>query len=279
MSTLPETNRAVQTKPRGPASAPPSPDWPDTDPRAVVSLALTLATTRRVLTQIRHDPRTVAMLLVLPAALMVLLRYVLNSQRTFDQVAPALLAIFPFTVMFLVTSVATLRERTSGTLERLMCLPLGKLDLLLGYALAFSVVALAQVAVAATITLSWLGLSVAGPLWLLLLVVLLDTLLGTALGLLVSAFARTEFQAVQFMPVVVLPQTLLSGLFVPRGAMTTVLRWLSDVFPLSYAVSALRQVAASAQVTGDLVRDLLVVAGAGLLALLLGAATLRRRTG
>lgn len=289
MSTLPETHRSTEDAPGSTPAATPAPSdtsaavtapgGGDSGWRAAVSPGLTVATARRVLTQIRHDPRTVAMLLVLPAALMVLLRYVLNSQRAFDQAAPALLAIFPFTVMFLVTSVATLRERTSGTLERLMCLPLGKLDLLLGYALAFAAVALAQVAVAAAVTLAWLGLSIAGPLWLLLLVVLLDTLLGTALGLLVSAFARTEFQAVQFMPIVVLPQTLLCGLFVPRDAMITVLRWLSDVFPLSYAVSALRQVSASTALTGAVVRDLLVVAGAGVLALLLGAATLRRRTG
>lgn len=240
--------------------------------------AMTAATARRILTQLRHDPRTVALLLVVPTALMVLLRYVLDSAVGFSVVAPALLGVFPFTIMFLLTSVSTLRERTGGTLERLMALPLGKLDLLGGYALAFGAVAVVQVVLATGVSVLWLGLSVAGPLWALLLITVLDALLGTALGLLVSAFARTEFQAVQFMPVVVLPQILLCGLFVPRDSMSWLLNALSDVLPLSYAVDALTHVTHFAEVDGTLVRSMLIVAGCAGLALLIGAATLRRRT-
>lgn len=237
-----------------------------------------LATTRRILTQLRHDPRTVVLLIAVPSVLMVLLRYVLNSEQRFSTVAPALLGIFPFTIMFLLTSVTTLRERTTGTLERLMTLPIGKLDLILGYALAFGVLAALQVVVAAGISLTWLGLDIAGSVWVLLLVVVLDALLGTALGLFVSAFARTEFQAIQFLPVFVLPQFLLCGLFVPRGEMGWVLGAVSDVLPLSYAVDALKQVTRSAEVDGTLVRNIGIIAGCVVLALLLGAATLRRRT-
>jgi ABC-2 type transport system permease protein len=181
-------------------------------------------------------------------------------------------------VMFIVTSVGTLRERTSGTLERLMTTPLGKLDLLLGYALAFGVTALVQAAVVGTIALTWLGLNLQGPIWTLFLVTLLDAWLGMALGLFASAFARTEFQAVQFMPAFALPQLLLSGLFVPRGQMSTVLQWAADVMPLSYAVEAMQELTRHGDATGTLVRDLIVVAGCALLALVLGAATLRRRT-
>ncbi|MEV4053616.1 ABC transporter permease [Amycolatopsis sp. NPDC049688] len=237
-----------------------------------------LATTRRILTQLRHDPRTVALLVAVPSVLMILLRYVLNSEQRFSAVAPALLGIFPFTIMFLLTSVTTLRERTTGTLERLMTLPIGKLDLILGYALAFGLLAVLQVAVAAGIALTWLGLDIAGPVWALLLIVVLDALLGTALGLFVSAFARTEFQAIQFLPVFVLPQFLLCGLFVPRGDMGWVLSALSDVLPLSYAVDALTQVTRSAEIDGTLLRNIGIIAGCAVLALLLGAATLRRRT-
>jgi ABC-2 type transport system permease protein len=243
-----------------------------------MSPRITLATARRILTQLRHDHRTVALLLFVPTLLMVLLRYVFESETAFDRVAPALLGIFPFVVMFLITSIATLRERTSGTLERLMTMPIGRLDLLFGYALAFGLVSIVQVGLAATVAVTWLGLDVAGSLWTLLLIAILDALLGTALGLFVSAFARTEFQAVQFMPVVVLPQVLLCGLFVPRDEMATALEWLSNVLPLSYAVDAMTEVTSSAEVTGDLVRDLLIVAGCGILALVLGAVTLPRRT-
>jgi len=243
-----------------------------------MSPRITLATARRILTQLRHDHRTVALLLFVPTLLMVLLRHVFESELAFDRVAPALLGIFPFVVMFLITSIATLRERTSGTLERLMTMPIGRLDLLFGYALAFGLVSIVQVGLAATVAVTWLGLDVAGSLWTLLLIAILDALLGTALGLFVSAFARTEFQAVQFMPLVVLPQVLLCGLFVPRDEMATALEWLSNVLPLSYAVDAMTEVTSTAEVTGDLVRDLLIVAGCGILALVLGAVTLPRRT-
>jgi len=237
--------------------------------------AMTLATARRVLLQLRHDPRTLVLMIAVPSLLMVLLRYVFDSETVFSGIAPALLGFFPFLLMFLVTSITTLRERTSGTLERLMTTPMAKLDLLVGYALAFSLVAVVQVAVAIAVSL-WLGLDLAGSVWWLLLVGALDALLGVALGLFASAFARTEFQAVQFMPVVVLPQLLLCGLFQPRDQMATVLRWASDLMPLSYAVQALQRVAGAATVGATFVRDVVVVACCALGALVLAAATLRR---
>ena len=244
----------------------------------VMSAAVTLATARRILNQLRHDPRTVVLLAVLPSLLLVLLRYVFNSQRAFDAAAPALLGVFPFAIMFIVTSITTLRERTTSTLERLMTMPIGKLDLLVGYALAFGLVAVLQVAVAATVALTWLGLTITGSVALLLVIALLDALLGMALGLFASAFARTEFQAVQFMPAFVMPQILLCGLFAPRDSMQGVLHAISDVLPLSYAVDALTQVTRTSTVDRTLLVNLLVVAVCALLSLVLGAATLRRRT-
>jgi ABC-2 type transport system permease protein len=243
-----------------------------------MNATLTLATARRILTQLRHDHRTVAMMVLVPSLLMILLRYVFNSEQAFNAAAPALLAVFPFAIMFIVTSITTLRERTTATLERLMTMPIAKLDLLFGYAIAFGVVAVLQVLVATGISLTWLGLEIDGSVWLLVLIAVLDALLGTALGLLASAFARTEFQAVQFMPAIVMPQVLLCGLFAPRDSMTPLLEWLSNVMPLSYAVDALAQVTQTSDVDGTLVRNLVIVAGCGLLALVLGAATLRRRT-
>ncbi|MPY82303.1 MAG: ABC transporter permease, partial [Actinophytocola sp.] len=180
--------------------------------------AITLATTRRILTQLRHDHRTLALMIIMPSLLLTLLRYVFNDEQTFSRAAPALLAVFPFAIMFIVTSVTTLRERTTATLERLMTLPLAKLDLLFGYAIAFGLVAIVQVTVATVISLTWLGLTITGSVWLLGAIAVLDALLGTALGLFASAFARTEFQAVQFMPAFVMPQVLLCGLFAPRDS-------------------------------------------------------------
>jgi len=243
-----------------------------------VNITFALATAHRILTQLRHDRRTVAMMVLVPSLLMILLRYVFNTEQAFSAAAPALLAVFPFAIMFIVTSITTLRERTTATLERLMTMPIGKFDLLAGYAIAFGVVAVLQVAVATAISLTWLGLEIDGSVLLLVLIAMLDALLGTALGLFVSAFARTEFQAVQFMPLIVMPQILLCGLFAPRESMTPVLEWLSNVMPLSYAVETLESVTRSNELDGTFARDLVIVAGSGLLALILGAATLRRRT-
>lgn len=244
-----------------------------------MSLTRTLATARRVLSQLRHDPRTLALLIVVPCVLMVLLKYMFDGEpETFDRIGPPLLGIFPLIVMFLITSVATLRERTSGTLERLLTMPAAKADLLLGYACAFGLLALIQAAVVFGLTLGPLGLKVAGPAWMLFLVALGDGLLGTALGLFVSAFAATEFQAVQFLPAFILPQFLLCGLFVARDSMATVLRWISDALPLSYAVEAMNRLTTETSVSALMIRDLLIILGAALLALGLGAATLRRRT-
>jgi ABC-2 type transport system permease protein len=243
-----------------------------------MSARRTLATAHRVLTQLRHDPRTIALMLVVPCVLVGLLAWIYHGTSTFDQIGAPLLGIFPFVVMFLVTSIATLRERTSGTLERLLTMPLGRLDLLLGYALAFGAVAVVQAGLVCTLSLTVFGLDVAGPTWMLVLVALADAVLGTALGLFVSAFAATEFQAVQFMPAFVLPQFLLCGLLVPREEMPDVLHAISSVLPLSYAVDALRDVTTNAEVATSTWVDLGVVVGAVLLALGLGAATLRRRT-
>ena len=244
-----------------------------------MSPRITLAVAGRVLTQLRRDHRTLAMLLLLPCLLMVLLWWMFDESvlPVFDRTGPALLAIFPVIVMFLVTSVTTLRERSSGTLERLLSMPMGRLDFLLGYALAFGAVAAVQSALAVAVSVGLLGLDVQGPLWLLTAVAVVDAVLGTALGLLVSAFAQTEFQAVQFMPLVVIPQLLLCGLFVPRPQLPSALERISDVLPLSYAVDAMQHLTTSAA-TGDVWADLAVVAAFALGCLALGAATLRRRT-
>lgn len=243
-----------------------------------MSPRLTGATASRVLRQVRHDPRTVAMLIVVPCVLLGLLAWIYDGTPVFDRLGPALLGVFPFVVMFLVTSVATLRERQSGTLERLLSMPLGKGDLIAGYALAFGLLAIVQALVASAFAVWVLGLDIAGSAVLLVLVATVDALLGTALGLLVSAFAASEFQAVQFMPAFVLPQFLLCGLLVERDRMPEVLTRISDVLPLSYAVDAMRSVGAASDATGDVLQDVGIVLAFVAAAVALGAATLRRRT-
>ncbi len=243
-----------------------------------MSARLTLATAGRVLRQLRHDRRTLALLLVVPLVLMGLLAWIYSGTGVFDRIGGPLLGVFPFLVMFLVTSIATLRERQSGTLERLLTMPLAKADLVGGYALAFGVLAALQAVLAGAFAVVVLGLDVAGPAWMLVVVAVVDALLGTALGLFLSAFAASEFQAVQFLPAFVLPQFLLCGLLVPRDALPDVLSAVSDVLPLSYAVDAMQAITTTAAPGPDVARDVAVVAAFVVVLVGAGAATLRRRT-
>ena len=243
-----------------------------------MSPRLTLATARRVLLQVRADPRTLGLLIVVPCVLIGLLAWIYNGTPVFDRIGAPLLGVFPFVVMFLVTSVTTLRERSSGTLERLLSTPLGKGDFLAGYALAFGALAVVQALVATGFAVWVFGLNVAGPRWMLVVVAVVDAVLGTATGLFVSAFARTEFQAVQFMPAFVLPQFLLCGLLVPRGGLPRALELFSNVLPLSYAVDAMRTVTSKVDAGGDVGRDVAIVAAFAIAGIALGSLTLRRRT-
>ncbi|HET7304334.1 MAG TPA: ABC transporter permease [Segeticoccus sp.] len=243
-----------------------------------MSPRLTLATAARVLRQVRADPRTIGLLVVVPCVLIGLLAWVYGDSPVFDRIGGPLLGIFPFVVMFVVTSVATLRERSSGTLERLLSTPLGRGDFLTGYAVAFGALAVVQALVATGFAIWVCGLEVQGPVWMLVGVAVVDAVLGTAIGLFASAFARTEFQAVQFMPAFVLPQFLLCGLLVPREDLPDVLHWVSDVLPLSYAVDAMVAVTGQAEPGGDVGRNLAIVAAFLVAALVLGSTTLRRRT-
>jgi ABC-2 type transport system permease protein len=243
-----------------------------------LNFGITVATAGRVLRQVLRDRRTLALILIVPPGLMTLFRYVFDGQpETFDRVGPPLVGIFPFVSMFLVASISMLRERTTGTLERLMSLPIAKLDLLLGYALAFASLAIVQASLTAAVSFGLLGLDTLGPVWLVVALAVANAVLGMSLGLFLSAFAQTEFQAVQFMPAFVLPQILLAGLLVPRDKMAPLLEAVSNVLPLTYAYDALARATAD-DIGRRLALDVLVIGASVVLALVLGATTLRRRT-
>ena len=238
----------------------------------------TLATAGRVLRQLSHDPRSIALMLIAPSLLVGLFAWLFSDQEgVFDIYGPPILALFPFIIMFLITSITTLRERRSGTLERLMTTPLGKADFIAGYALAFGFMAVLQALVTVSFAVIVCGLSPAGPAWQLGLVAVADAVLGMALGLLASAFARTEFQAVQFMPLIVFPQILLGGLFMPRDQMPEALYTISKFLPLSYAIDAINAVT-NGDDGWDVYGPLLVVLAFLVGSLILASLTLRRRT-
>ncbi len=244
-----------------------------------MSSSRVFATAKRLLKQLRHDPRTILLLLGVPLLLMVLLRYLFGAQiAEFNNLAPMLIALFPFTIMFIVTSISMLRERMSGTLERLLTSPISKFEILAGYGLGFGILAVIQVALVLLVTFGPLELTTKGNIAMLLLFSLLDALMGTSLGLLLSAFANSEFQAVQFLPAFIFPQMLLSGIFTPRNQMPQALKFLSDLLPLSYAIDGASRTASSTTWNLATSVDLTVVVFAIPLSLALGALTLKRQT-
>ena len=245
-----------------------------------MSPRITVITAGRILRQLVNDRRTVVLILAVPSLIIALISAIMEaSPQMFDSVGLILLAAFPFMLMFMLTSVTLLRERTGGTLERLMTTPTAKIDLVVGYALAFGLCAAAQTSIAAAVAYNLLGLDTVGSAWTVVLIAVVTSLFGMALGLFVSAFAATEFQALQFMPVFIVPQLFLCGLIWPREQMAGWLQSVADVLPLTYSVKALQQVRVSDDLGAELWGDLGIVAGAVVVATVLGAATLRRRTG
>lgn len=244
-----------------------------------MSFRIAGAVMQRVLHQLRHDPRTIALILLVPCLLEFLLQQLFGRHSpVFQEIGTPLLGMFPFITMFLVTSITMLRERTSGTLERLMTMPLHRVDIIAGYAAAFGLLAVVQATLVSAVAFGLLGLDVAGPKWVVIALAVANAVLGSTLGLFVSAFAETEFQAVQFMPAIVLPQILLCGLFVAQSEMATWLRAISYALPLTYAYDALARTAAD-NFDARFVLNVAVVCGCVVLAIVLGGATLRRRTG
>jgi ABC-2 type transport system permease protein len=244
-----------------------------------------LATTARILRQLAADRRSVAMILLVPSLVIALMYYMFENAphrsgapSPFNAACLILLGLFPLFLMFIITSITMQRERASGTLERILTTPLRRFDLLIAYGTAFSVAAAAQAILACIVSFWLLGFDTAGsPAWVFAIAIV-NAVLGVGLGLLCSAFARTEFQAVQFIPVVMVPQLLLAGIIVPRAVMPEWLQWIANVMPASYALEALQQVGANPELTGVALRDIVVVLGFAVAALALAAATLRRRT-
>ncbi len=243
-----------------------------------MSIIRTLSTSKRVLNQLKHDKRTLALIFIVPPILLTILKYVFDGQsRIFDSIAPMLLGIFPMIMMFLISSIITLRERSSGTLNRLMTMPISKSDFIFGYALAFSIIGLLQALLAAGVMLGLLKVPVVGGTIETLIIAVIASFLGTSLGLFTSAFAKSEFQAIQFMPAFIFPQLLVCGLFVARNNMSRLLQLFADVMPLSYSVDAMKQVANTSGWSSVLIKDIIVVLIFALIALVLGSFTIKRK--
>lgn len=195
-----------------------------------------------------------------------------------DYLAPLLIGFFAFFFTFLLSAVSFLRERTSGTLERLLATPLRRAELVVGYLLGFGVFALLQAAVIVGFTVLVLRVRYQGNVGSVFLIEAMLAIVAVSIGLFVSAFARTELQAVQFIPIVVLPQAFLAGLLVPVDQLPDVLRPFATIMPLTYAMDALRAVMIKGAALADesIVRDLLILAAFGVVTIAGAIASIRR---
>jgi len=241
------------------------------------SVVRALAITGRVLKQISNDHRTVALMVAVPSLLVGLFSWMLNSQKQFDVIGPRLIGLFPFTVMFLLASITTLKERQSGTLERFFTMPMKRGEFIVGYAVAFGLMAVIQGSVTLWFAVTFCNLSVDDNLWLLLFAAVSNAILGMSLGLLASAFARSEFQVIQFMPAFIFPQIILGGLFIPVAQMPDLLQTISEWLPLTHALRALSDIAEKAS-QSDIEREIWVVLSVSVGSLILGSLTLRKKT-
>lgn len=278
--------------PHGPAPVPtPQPPTPPPTPSAATAgpspvrrggrggPGITLATAGRILRQIRHDPRTLGIITVVPMVVITLLYFLFDRREPLvSKLALDMLVIFPIIVMFLLTAIAMVRERMSGTLERLMTTPVRKADILFGYALAFGLLATIQGLILTAFCYWVLGTHVAGPVVLVIVAAIVGSLLGVAFGLLASAVSTSEFQAVQFFPALIIPQEILSGLFGPRENMAGWLKTISDLLPITYAVQAMEELFTHSEPTDRYWQSIGIAAACVFGLLLLASATLRRRT-
>ena len=198
---------------------------------------------------------------------------------TLDYFGAAFIGLVVFFLVFVVTIVSFLNERTQGTLERLMASPLRRGEIVIGYMLGFTVLALVQSIEVLVFALAVLKIHNQGNVFLIFGMEALMAIAAVNLGIFLSMFARSEFQAVQFIPLVVVPQVLLSGVIFPVSTEPTALQWLSDVLPLTYAVDGMRDIMVKgADLTwSSLQLDAAVVLGFCVVLIFAGTATLRRR--
>ncbi len=240
------------------------------------SRALTIAA--RVVRQLVRDHRTIAMILIVPLVVMTLIGLSFPEGNVLDYIAPALLATLALFFGFLLTGISFLRERSQGTLERLLVSPALRLDIVVGYLFGFFIFALTQTLIILFFTIYVLDVTYHGQLWEILLFQIVVITGAVNLGIFISTFARNEFQMVQFIPLIIIPQVFLCGVLWPVEQMPDYLQWLSKILPLTYAVAGLRDVMLAGKALIDVGSQLAVLVGFAILISILAAVTLKRGT-
>ena len=229
----------------------------------------------RIIQQLIRDRRTLALIIVVPVVVMTLIGLSLPEEQV-DNIAPALLATLALFFSFLLTGISFLRERSEGTMERLMASPVSRLDIVVGYLFGFFIFALTQTLIILFFTIYVLHVRYTGDLWQIFIFQVVIIAGAVNLGIFISAFARNEFQMVQFIPLIILPQVFLAGLLWPVEKMPEYLQWLSRFLPLTYAVQGLRDIMLGGKSLIDVLFELSVLAGFAIATSVLAAISLRR---
>lgn len=239
--------------------------------------ALTIA--GRIINQVVRDRRTLALILVVPVVVMTIIWLSFPEEiGTLDYVAPALLATLALFFGFLLTGISFLRERSQGTLERLMASPVSQADIVLGYLLGFFLFALLQSLIIVLFTVYALDIHYTGDIWQIFVFQTVILIGAINLGIFISAFAKNEFQMVQFIPLIILPQVFLCGLLWPVAQMNTALQWVAKFLPLTYAVSGLRDIMLNGKSLVEAGGDLSVLVGFAVGISIITAFSLQRRS-
>ncbi|MFB6359857.1 MAG: ABC transporter permease, partial [Halobacteriales archaeon] len=199
--------------------------------------ALTVAS--RILLTLRGDRRTLGLVVVMPAFIIYLFSEVFPVA---EPVAPVLLGVFVFVLTYILTAIGFLRERTAGTLERVLVSPISRTGIVVGYVVGFGVLAAVQSLVLLGSGVYFLGVEFEHGVGLFFLVELLGAMTALGLGIVLSLFARNEFQVLQFMPTVIGPQIILGGTFVPVETLPVYLEWPARLMPVTYLIEGMKYV-------------------------------------
>jgi ABC-2 type transport system permease protein len=217
-----------------------------------------------------------ALILIVPLVVMTLIGLSFPEGSVLNYIAPALLATLALFFGFLLTGISFLRERSQGTMERLMASPLSRLDIVIGYLFGFFIFALVQTLIILLFTIYVLDVTYHGDLWQIFVFQIVVIAGAVNLGIFISTFARNEFQMVQFIPLIIFPQVFLCGVLWPVEQMPNYLQWLSTILPLTYAVDGLRSIMLRGENLIDVGFELAVLVGFAIVISIVAAFTLRR---
>jgi ABC-2 type transport system permease protein len=238
----------------------------------------TFTIARRIIIQMVRDRRTIGLLVVVPLVIASIVGVSIPDKRMLDYTAPAILAVLIMFFGFILTGISVLRERSQGTMERLMASPATRLDIVGGYLLGFLLFAILQTLIIFFYMVYVIKVNYHGELWEILVFQVIIGIGAVCLGTFFSVFARNEFQMMQFIPLIILPQIFLCGVLWDVDQMPRYLQWIADFLPLTYGVDGVRALMLQGQGLPDIGKDIGILAAYAVGLVVLAALTLRRGT-